>query len=88
MRAGPYSEFGQPDLAGAVRGHVGQPDLVGAVSLVGLTSFVLYWGHVGQPDLSGAIWGHVPLSVPDVTKQSGCIMERLSRFFVKENCMS
>ena len=75
MRAGPYSEFGQPDLAGAVRGHVDQPDVVGAVSLVGLTSFVLYWGHV-------------PLSVPDVTKQSGCIMERLSRFFVKENCMS
>lgn len=26
------SEFGQPDSAGAVRGHVGQPDLAGAVS--------------------------------------------------------
>ena len=53
---------------------------------------------IGQLDLVCAIlgpcwpaWplrGHVPLSVPDVTKQSGCIMERLSRFFVKENCMS
>ena len=62
MRAEPYSEFGQPDLAGAE-------------SLAGLTSLVLYWGHI-------------PLSVPDVTKQSSCIMERLSRFFVKENCMS
>ena len=64
MRAGPYSEFGQPDLAGAVR------------------------GHVGKPDLAGAVWGHVPLNVPDVTKQSSCIMKRLSRFFVKKNCMS
>lgn len=86
MRAEPYSEFVQPDLAGAE-------------SLASLTSLVLYWGHVGPPDLAGAellagltslvlYWGHVPLSVPDVTKQSSCIMERLSRFFVKENCMS
>lgn len=55
MRAEPYSEFGQPDLAGAVRGHVGQPDLVGTISLVSLTLFVLYWGHVGRPDLFGAM---------------------------------
>lgn len=49
MRAGPYSEFGQPDLAGAVRGHVGKPDLAGAV-----------WGHVGRPDLAGAVSGPCP----------------------------
>lgn len=27
---------------------------------------------------------HVPLNVPDVTETGSCIMERLSRFFVRK----
>lgn len=61
-------------LYGAMLASLTSLVLYGAM-LAGLTSLVLYRGHV-------------PLNVPDVTKQSSCIMKRLSRFFVKKNCMS